>query len=192
MYEYIKGTLVSLSHEFAIIDVGGIAYRIHIPISLYTMAHKEGSELTLYISHIVREDSERLFGFLSRGERDLFEKFLGISGIGAKTALSLIGHMDSGDLKLAIQTGNATLLSRVPGIGKKTAERIIVELSDRIEKWKLETSLPTGVKGDLISDALAALTNLGYSHSHAEKAIKKVIDDNEELPQLITSALKHI
>src|SRR5690606_31770020 len=108
--------------ESATIEAGGIGYKIFIPVSLYAAGPPLNKKLKLYTSFIVREDSMRLFGFQSSDERQFFEKLCGISGIGAKTALSIIGHMEHSTLKRAIQSGNAALLSKIPGIGKKTAE----------------------------------------------------------------------
>ena len=144
--------------------------------------------------------TDGLSGFLNRKERDFFEKLSDVSGIGPKTALSLIGHMDSSALEEAISSANIFLLSKVPGIGKKTAERLIVELKDKIK---------TGFKGDLpsvngtevkeedntVSDALNALMNLGYNTMQAQKAIKKALEHTGETPELsklITTALKGI
>lgn len=200
MFEYIKGTLVEYFLNQAVIDVNGIGYKLLIPLSTYTHMPQVGSEALFYVSAVIREDSHRYFGFLSRKERDFFEKLSDVSGIGPKTALSLIGHMDSSALEEAISSANIFLLSKVPGIGKKTAERLIVELKDKIK---------TGFKGDLpsvngtevkeedntVSDALNALMNLGYNTMQAQKAIKKALEHTGETPELsklITTALKGI
>lgn len=196
MYEYIKGKLTHISPEYFVVEGGAIGYKIFVPINLYTNALKLGSDICLYTSFVVREDSQKLFGFLSKESRNFFEKLCSISGIGARTALSLIGHMDNVQLQLAIQTGNSALLSRVPGIGKKTAERIIVELGDTIQKWKIEQVGTIEGPPDLISDALAALINLGYNQPQATRALQKAIPKEGEptlkLAALITKALQHV
>ena len=195
MYDYIKGNLVHISCEHATIESNGIGYKILIPINFYTNAQKLGEEVCLYTSFVVREDSQKLFGFSSRGERDFFEKLIGISGIGAKIALSLIGHMESAQLQMAIQTGNASMLSRIPGIGKKTAKRIIMELGDRIHKWKLDTSNKINGPPEMIHDALIALINLGYNQAQAQKALQRTLDekgDKIELSSLISHALQRV
>lgn len=196
MYEYIKGKLTYTSPEYFVIEAGFVGYKIFTPINLYTNALKIGSEICLYTSFVVREESQKLFGFLSKESRNFFEKLCTISGIGPRTALSLIGHIDSVQLQLAIQTGNSALLSRVPGIGKKTAERIIVELGDTIQKWKLTQTDTIDGPPDLISDALAALINLGYNQAQATRALQKAAPKEGEptpkLAALITKALSHV
>ena len=200
MFEYIQGKLVEYSPHQAVIDVNGVGYRLLIPLSTYTHMPQLGSQMLLYISTVIREDSHRYFAFLNRKERDFFEKLSDISGIGPKTALNLIGHMDSTSLEEAIASANIFLLSKVPGIGKKTAERLIVELKDKIEKGsiaKIPSTLAThkSERDSTISDALNALMNLGYNAMQAQKAIKKALERFEgepELSTLITTALKGI
>ena len=195
IYETISGKISALYPEYVVLETGGIGYKIFIPISLYTSGLKTDSEMTLYISHIVREDSEKLFGFTSLEERNFFNKLCTISGVGAKTALAMIGHMENAELKSAIEMGNATLLSRIPGIGKKTAERIIVDLGDTIHKWRTD-QVSQGIKGptNVAIDALQAMINLGYNRAQAQKAVKSVLEEsgNESLPlsNVITGALK--
>ena len=195
MYEYIKGTLTALYPEYAVIETHLIGYKIYIPINLYTNSLQIGKEVQLYLSHMVREDSERLFGFLTKESRNFFEKLCSISGIGAKTALSLIGHMENRQLQVAIQTGNIQLLTHIPGIGKKTAERIVVELSDQINKWNFTQKAPQEGPTELFSDAFTALLNLGYNQPQAQKAVQKALDEGDAqltLSRLITTALRHI
>jgi Holliday junction DNA helicase RuvA len=195
MYEYIKGTLTALCPEYATVENAFIGYKIYIPINLYTNELKIGSEVLLYLSHIVREDSERLFGFSTKESRNFFEKLCSISGIGAKTALSLIGHMENRQLQVAIQTGNIKLLTHIPGIGKKTAERIVVELGDQIAKWTFTQKSSKEGPTELFSDAFTALLNLGYNQPQAQKAVQKALDESETeftLSRLITTALRHI
>jgi Holliday junction DNA helicase RuvA len=195
MYEYIKGTLTALYPEYAVIEANGVGYKIYIPINLYTNVLQLGNETLLYLSHVVREDSERLFGFDTKESRNFFEKLCSISGIGGKTALSLIGHMENRQLQVAIQTGNVKLLTHIPGIGKKTAERIIVELSDQIAKWSFAQKAPQEGPTELFSDAFTALLNLGYNQPQAQKAVQKALDESDAsltLSRLITTALRHI
>ncbi len=195
MYESIKGKVSYLTPEYAVLEVMGVGYKIHIPVNLFTTIIKEGTDCQLFTSLVVREDDMRLFGFISRKERELFELLTSISGIGAKTALSIIGHMSLEELHTAIETKNTPLLCKIPGIGKKSAERLIVELSGRL---KPDTSIKVtkGIHHELISDATLALIRLGYNQKVAETAIKKAMDNasdkNLGLPYLITSALKSI
>lgn len=180
MYEYIKGTLIDSKEGEAIIDVQGIAYRIHVPRAL----HQIQEEVLLYTSLVVREQSHTLFGFLSKVDRELFELLITLSGVGPKTALNVIGHID--DLGSVVEMQNSAALAKVPGIGKKTAERLILELKGRVK-------VGSKLGSPQLQDALAALLNLGYSPMAAEKAVKKAAEELKgvhDLSQLITTALK--
>lgn len=154
-----------------------------------------GSTVTLYVSFIVREDSQKLFGFLTTHQRDLFESLIEVSGIGPKTGLALIGHMEINELQAAISQGNIQLICKIPGIGKKTAERLIVDMRDKISKSSpLSLEAPSQEQG-VISDAISALIHLGYNSAQAQKAIKTALTQTPtppELAKLITSALRHI
>ena len=194
IYETMRGVITAINPDYVVLEIHGIGYKIFIPVNIYTKGLKIESEMLFYISHHVSENAEKLFGFATLQERNFFEKLCTISGVGAKTALSMIGHMGNAELRSAIEMGNATLLSRIPGIGKKTAERIIVDLSDSIHKWRLEQE-SQGVKtsSSIAIDALQALLNLGYNRSQAQKAVSKVLDTADQEPPLsnvITSALK--
>lgn len=193
MIEYIKGTLTDSSPSHAVLETHGIGYKVSIPLSNFAKLPQQGKEMLLYVSTVIREDAHKSYGFVTKIERDFFEKLIDVSGIGPKTALALIGHMELTDLQFAIAQSNITLLSKVPGIGKKTAERLVVELKDKTVKLA-ETSIaiPTGKK-DLFSDALGALVNLGYHPLQAQKAVKQILAESEKEPDLaslITSALR--
>lgn len=200
MLEYIKGTLIEITPQKAVVDVNGLGYLLYIPLSSFSKAPPVGEEALFFISAVIREDSYRNFAFLTREERDLFEKISDVSGIGPKTALALIGHLDSNDLETAITTANVTLLSKIPGIGKKTAERLIIEMRDKILKGLKKAPLPSTtqtVKQEdrVVSDALSALINLGYNSMQAQQAIKKALSHFKEEPplgDLIKTALSGI
>ncbi|MCI5051568.1 MAG: Holliday junction branch migration protein RuvA [Simkaniaceae bacterium] len=195
MFEFIKGTLVEIYPTHAVVETGGIGYLIHIPLSTFTNAPKLGEKCQFFLTAIYREDSQRLFGFTEREERELFLKVSDISGIGPKTALALIGHLSVSDLIFAVQHHNAKLISQVPGIGKKTAERLIVELQDKIKGLKPKATRPSAIEDHQSGDALSALLNLGYSLPVAQKAVEKAKEDATDdcaLPQLITKALKFV
>lgn len=200
MFEYLTGKLTDTSLLKAVIEVNGIGYKIFIPISCYSKLPQVGKDVTLYISTVIREDSQKNYGFITRMERDLFENLIDVSGIGPKTALALIGHLDIADLQLAISQSNISLLSKVPGIGKKTAERLVIELKDKWGKLlgqngDLSLGALSSGKKDAFSDAISALVNLGYSPLLAQKAVKTAISSSEEEPELsslITSALRNL
>lgn len=196
MYEFIRGTLFAKSPHQAIIEAGGIGYRLTIPLSTYTRLPAIGTPLELFLSHIVREDSETLYAFLTREERDLFELLLTISGIGPKTANSVVGHVDVSSFQRAVSSSDHRLLSKIPGIGKKTAERLVLEMKDKFQptskKGKAPISLPQATP--LATDACLALINLGYAPQDAHDAVHEALKGSEEtdLGRLITLALRKI
>ncbi len=197
MFEYIKGKLAEIYPTIAIIDVNGIGYKIFIPLSAYSQMPQVGSTIQLYTSFIVKEDSQTLYGFLTKEDKDLFTKLISVSGIGAKTAISILGHLDFFSLQQAISSANVKLISKVPGIGKKTAERLIIELRDKlkINKSDIFPSLSSNENNNTVSDAISALINLGYSPLQAQKAIKTALEGFEKEPEigsLISTALKRI
>ncbi len=196
MIEYIKGTLVEATPLKTVLDVGGIGYKILIPLSNYAKLPSTGKQICLFISSVIREDSHRYFGFLTSEERDLFETLIEISGIGPKTALALLGHLEPTDLQIAISQSDLTSICKVPGIGKKTAERLVVEMRDRVQKNSAQIFLPSSkTEPTLAGDALRALINLGYQPLQAQKAVKSVIEEDKQetdLGKLITSALRKL
>jgi holliday junction DNA helicase RuvA len=200
MIEYIKGILIESSPLKTVVEVGGIGYRLYLPLNNYSKLPAVGTSVLIYISTVIREDSQRHYGFLSLSERDLFEVLIEVSGIGPKTALALLGHVEASDLQLAISQSNLNLICKVPGIGKKTAERLIVEMRDRFQKNAhtlalSQISSQSKTRKDVVSDALSALVNLGYHPIQAQKAVRATIDQSQnelELPELITNALRHL
>ena len=197
MIEYIKGILSYSTPLKTVIESGGIGYKIYIPLNNYSKLPALGKEICLFISSVIREDSHKYFGFLSAEERDLFETLTDVSGIGPKTALALLGHLEAADLQIAISQSDLSSICKVPGIGKKTAERLIVEMRDRFQKSAigLPTSPSSKSEPSVVGDALRALINLGYQPLQAQKAVKAVIEEHTEEPdlsKLITSALRKL
>lgn len=191
MYAYLKGTLVDTTPLETIVEVQGIGYRLWVSMKDFGRLPQIGEKIQLYTSFIVRELSHTLYGFLIKEERDLFEELIAITGIGPKTGLSILGHLSVQELQEAVYGHDSTCLAKVPGIGKKTAERLLIELQGR---FNLQTiSKKTKANGQ-ISDALQALMQLGYTQAAAEKAVKKAADALEsgyDLSSLITTALKY-
>lgn len=201
MIAFIKGTLIQATPASIVVETGGIGYKIFIPASVYPKLPQIENPVLLHTSHVIREISQTLYGFLSYQERDVFEALMGVSGIGPKLALSLIGHLSTHDLQHAIANHDIASLSKVPGIGKKTAERLIIEMRDKLSQLlppdpsSLAVHVNADPRAQKISDAMSALINLGYNQMTAQKAIKKTLKDLPEsidLAELITSALKHI
>jgi Holliday junction DNA helicase RuvA len=201
MYEYIKGTLTEATPSMAVVEAQGVGFSLLIPFNNFSKLSALGSSILFYTSFVVRQDSQKLFGFLTRHERDLFESLIEVSGIGPKIALCLVGHMQIHDLQAAISQGKTQVICKIPGIGKKTAERLIVEMRDKINKVT-GTLSPLhqfqdlcGTEESVVADAISALVNLGYNSAQAQKAMKAALAKNQgepELAKLITAALRSI
>ena len=197
-YDFIRGQLIQASPQMAVLATEQIGYRIQIPVNIYSKLVDFGKEMILFVSFIVRENLHALYGFLSREERDLFESLLDINGVGPKLALSLIGHLSLNELQAAIALGDTQLLSKVPGVGKKTAERLIVEMRGRLPPVNEKEALPEkrALVSPLIQDAMSALIHLGYQQAVAEKAVRQVLEmdlgGEKGLAALITDSLKYI
>ena len=201
MYAYFKGKLACSSPLDIVIDIAGIGYRIHIPTSVYGLLPAIGEQIEVHTSFIVRENSHALYGFMSDQDRNLFDALLGVTGIGPKIALSIIGHLSAQELQHAVHHHEIGMISKVPGIGKKTAERLIIELRDKLPAiLPLDPSdFAVQCKSDpqtlMVNDAMSALINLGYNQNTAQKAIKKTLNDSNDgidLASLITTALKNV
>lgn len=191
MYEAIQGTLKGKEPLKAIVETNGVFYRVTIPLSTYSRLPTAEAPVFLFLSQVVREDAHTLYGFLAKEERDLFETLINLSGIGPKTAIAIIGHMEMQALQQAIRASDIRLLSKIPGIGKKTAERLIVEMRDKFQGKSAGTVTETS----LSADATNALINLGYPLLHAQKAVQAAIKEKGEeidLGRLITFALQKI
>ncbi|MFT4551638.1 MAG: Holliday junction DNA helicase RuvA [Chlamydiales bacterium] len=199
MYAFIKGTLVGSTPAVAILETHGVGYNLLVPPTYLSKLPPLGDEVTLYTSTVVRENFFKLYGFLSIQERELFETLIEVSGVGPKTALGVIGILSPSALCEAVRSGNILTITKVPGIGKKTAERLIMEVRDKLPSLiQLDDSDPVGMTGNkqTILDAINALVNLGYNQAAAQQAIKKTLigmdEDKVQLPILITSALQHV
>lgn len=201
MYAYIKGKLVEAKTTEVTVDVHGIGYQIFVPASTLSHLPKIGQEVVLHTSLVIREFVQALYGFISSQEKDLFAVLTNVSGIGPKLALSIIGHLPLSELQDAITQHDIVTISRVPGIGKKMAERMIVEMRDKLPNLFTNTpaeysmTLPTDPRSQTIRDAMSALINLGYSQVKAKRAIEKTIGSKEgdfDLPSLITDSLKNV
>jgi len=199
MIDYLKGTLVSATPHHAVIDVGGVGYRVLIPISSYEALPRPGGEVKLLTHLQHREDEVTLYGFVVEEERAIFELLLGVSGIGPRTALSILGGVSVSAFRKAVVSGDVRLLSSVRGIGKKTAERLVVELKDKIALLPAlarEAAQSKLMGGEAKSaDVLEALLSLGYKPVQAQKAIEAALASAEAgwtVEQLLKEALKTV
>jgi len=174
---YLHGRILEKHPNQVIVDAGGVGYDVTIPISTYSALPPQGAEVRLRIYTHVREDALSLFGFLTQEERTLFEKLIGVSGIGPKLAVTVLSGLPTPDLVASIRQGQVEQLVRIPGVGKKTAERMVLELRDKLDSYGPLPSKtePPGVAAftALEQDVLSALVNLGCSRPAAEAAVRK-------------------
>jgi Holliday junction DNA helicase RuvA len=174
MIAFLRGRVLDKSPNRIIIDVNGVGYDVHVPLSTYYDIGDAGSDVSLHVHTHVREDTLQLYGFLTPLEQLLFQRLIGISGIGPKLAVSVLSGIGSRELVSAVQHADIARLTRIPGVGKKTAERIVLELKDRLGDVPLapDTAGARPSTGDrLRSDLISALENLGYHRPLAEKAV---------------------
>jgi len=183
MIAHLRGRLFSKTPNQAILDCGGVGYDITISVATFSALPAEGAEASLHIHTHVREDQLALFGFAERDEKRLFEKLLTISGIGPKLAITVLSGISSDRLVAAIRSGDHGTLTRIPGIGKKTAERVVLELKDKLDDLAVAVPATAGGPhhGPVGDDALSALVNLGYPRPVALKAIETAVARNPEV-----------
>lgn len=197
MITYVSGTLAHKSPTDAVIDVQGLGYELLIPTSSYEKLPAVGKPAKLLAHHHVREDAAILFGFATEAERTLFRTMIGVSGVGPKLALAALSAMPPDTLRDHILEGDSSVLTRIPGVGKKTAERLVVELRDRLADLDEFEGGPATGGGDasasMRADARAALEALGFSRAEAEKRIRKALRDHDgttSAEELIRLALR--
>lgn len=182
MFEYIKGEIAELTPAYVVVDAAGVGYFINISLQTYSEIETLASA-KIYVHYIVREDAQILYGFASKQERELFRLLLGVSGVGGSTARMILSTYAPGELVNIISSGNAALLKNVKGLGLKTAQKIIVEVKDKITGalYASETTLggmPESAGSENYDEALAALTMLGFPKAASEKAVRGVLKDN--------------
>src|SRR5580704_12809054 len=180
MIAHLRGRLLSKTTTHAILECAGVGYDVTISVTTFSALPSEGAEAILHIHTHVREDQIALFGFSETQEKRLFEKLLTISGIGPKLAITVLSGISSDRLVTAIRSGDHATLTRIPGIGKKTAERVVLELKDKLDDIAAAAGPHHGAAGQAGDDALSALVNLGYPRPVAQKAIETAIEKNPE------------
>lgn len=193
MYEYFNGKLAYKAPTHVVIDVGGIGYYVHI--SLYTFSQiKDQENCKLFISLQVREDSHTLYGFATEGEKKLFENLISVSGIGPNTGRMILSSNTPDEIQSAIVNGQVALIQKIKGIGPKTAQRLILELQDKLKKQGVET-LSTTIQSQSVPDeALSALVMLGFNKVTAEKVLNTILktESNLSVEDMIKLALKRL
>ena len=188
MIEYIKGILTELNPTEAVIEAAGVGYGIAITLPTYSaLIGSEGQEAKLFITEIIREDVHEVYGFYERKERQLFEMLMTVSGVGAATARMIMSAFAAEELRVLIATGNSKGMAKVKGLGPKTAQRIIVDLKDKVIKLDLggdPTELPLAdveVENGVKAEAISALTMLGFAANASGKAVDKILKANPSL-----------
>jgi Holliday junction DNA helicase RuvA len=187
----LRGILASKQPPWLVIDVGGVGYEVEAPMSTVFDLPETGREVALYVHYAAKEDTVSLYGFLREAERVLFRTIQKVSGIGAKTALAVLSGVSTDEFARLVQSGDVQSLTRIPGIGKKTAERIIVELRDRVDGMAL--ALPTGAANapkDPQAEAASALQQLGYKPVEAARLVKETFANGDDAEAIIRKALK--
>ncbi|HEX9119831.1 MAG TPA: Holliday junction branch migration protein RuvA [Terriglobales bacterium] len=169
MIAHLRGKLIAKHPNQAIVDTGGVGYDVTISVPTFSELPAAGREVALFIHTHVREDAIALFGFLRSEEKQLFEKLISVSGIGPKLAITILSGMPTPDMVSAIRSNDVARLTRIPGIGKKTAERMVLELRDKLEGFGAAPTLPAATPAE--EDVLSALVNLGYQRAAAERAV---------------------
>ncbi|MFH0800586.1 MAG: Holliday junction branch migration protein RuvA [Pseudomonadota bacterium] len=193
MIAYLTGTLASKSPDHCVIDVGGVGYRVLVSLTTFSSLPEIGAKASVNVHTHVREDQLSLFGFATADEKTLFQRLISISGVGPKTALAILSGIPASDLVQAIAGEDRARLSTIPGIGKKTAERIIIELKDKLAREMPLAAAGYSVRGRAYEDAVSALTNLGYQRAVAETALRKAgWSDNQPIEDSIRAALKEL
>ncbi len=198
MIGFLRGTLLTKSATELLIDVNGVGYSVHIPLSTYEKIGEVHSPVTILTYLHVREDVLQLYGFATEDERQMFKLLISVSGIGPRMAQSILSGISAADLTTFISEGNSIALTRIPGVGKKIAERLVVELREKIGRIEMVSSMPPAsspAQAGIRSEALLALTSLGFNRSVAEKALRAAIQDTNgkdvTVEVLIKGALKH-
>lgn len=201
MYAYIKGILTEITEDAIIVENQGIGYEIAVPGQVFDYLPSVGEEVKIYTYHYVREDAILLYGFLTKEDVRIFKMLIGVSGIGPKGALSILSVLSTDDLRFAILGDDAKAIAKAPGVGAKTAQRVIIELKDKLsledafeqklanQAQKAELNPAVGVK----NEAILALTSLGYSQSEALKVLQGIeISPDDQVEDVLKMALKQM
>lgn len=195
MIGMLTGRLVVKRPPSLILDVGGVGYEVEAPMSTFYDLPETGATTTLYTHFVVRQDAQLLYGFGTEGEKALFRELLKVSGVGPKVALAVLSGVSADEFRAAVRTGDAARLRRTPGIGKKTSERIVMELRDRFAADAgsgINVDTDTASFGVARIEARAALESLGYKPAEAERFVAAVYEDGMATDQLIRAALKQV
>ncbi len=193
MYEYIQGKIAELTPASVVIDCQGVGYFIHISLNTYSaLSGKE--QAVVFVHHVVREDAQLLFGFYNKSERDIFRHLISVSGIGANTARMMLSSLSPAEIREAILTGNVNILNNIKGIGAKTAQRVIVDLKDKMGKTDISGDFLFAQSNTNREEALSALVMLGFTKNSVDKALDKLLKEDPKMgvEELVKRALKSL
>lgn len=179
MIEYIKGNVAEITPTYTIIETSNIGYMLSTSLSTFENLRNSSGQVKILVHEVIREDAHLLYGFFTAGERDMFRLLIGVSGVGPNTAILILSSFPASELEAIITSGDHNRLKNVKGIGLKTAQRIIVDLKDKIKPTDPTLSLQSdssGISGEVYDEALAALTALGFARQQSQKALKRIFD----------------
>ncbi|NQU86759.1 MAG: Holliday junction branch migration protein RuvA [Mariniphaga sp.] len=188
MYEFIKGEITEINPAYIVVETGGIGYSIKISLNTYSKLNKEKTTKVL-IHQLVREDAHLLFGFAEDAERELFRSLISVNGVGANTAIMMLSSLSPDEIISAISTDNVNILKSIKGIGAKTAQRIIIDLKDKLGKFAETGQILTSGDNTIRNESLSALVMLGFAKKDAEKTLDKILNENPGLT--VESVIKH-
>ena len=198
----LRGTLLEKQPPHLLVECAGVGYEVEAPMSVFYRLPEVGAEVTVYTHFVVREDAQLLYGFSDVRERSLFRTLIKVNGVGPKLGLTILSGIEASDFVRSVHDGDSATLVKLPGIGQKTAERLIVEMKDKLANWQVETSVAGGLSGtplgemvarkaaDIEQEAVSALVALGYKSQNASKVIAKLYTDGMTSEELIRQALK--
>lgn len=200
MYAYIKGELAEINTDHIVVEAGGIGYQVFISLQTFDYLPSVGEDLKIYTYLYLREDAMILYGFLTKDDMELFKLLISVSGIGPKGGLAILSTLEADDLRFAILSGDAKAISKAPGVGGKTAQRVILELKDKLSledafeaKTEHVQKNADAAGGSVKNDAVMALTALGYSSTESLKAVSAVeITEDMDVEEVLKAALKHL
>ncbi len=203
MIGFLRGILLQKQPPTVLVDVNGLGYELEAPMSTFYALPEENNEVALYVHLVVREDAQLLYGFSDQGQRQLFRSLLKINGVGPRVALAILSTLSTQEFIHCIRHEDAATLTRVPGIGNKTAERMIIDMRDRIDiaesvSQSAQDDLPSGAATPLqvpdnpLQDAIGALITLGYKSAEANRAVNAVKAQSQQRDDLIRNALQHL
>ena len=196
MFSHFDGVVSEKQAGSLVIDCGGVGYLLQVSNTTLSAAPAVGERMKVYALLSVREDAMELFGFATREERAMFERLRAVSGVGPKMAMQVLSALSLRDLSIALAAGDATALTRVPGIGKKTAQRLVLELRDKVEEGMLTgagaAAMPAQAVGDAAGEAIEALMALGYTASDAARLVSRVADQSDRADELVRLALRQM